>query len=60
MANGWGGPRPRSGRKPATVRHEIILRDRDPQLWEQLREAGELSSLEVMRANMEFFHYHAA
>ena len=39
--------------------HHIVLRDCQPWRIPAL-EAGELSPLDVMRANMEFFHYRAA
>ena len=41
------------------VEHQIVLRDTQPWRIPQL-ESGELSPLDVMRANMEFFHYRAA
>ena len=58
--NGWGGPRPNSGRKPMKVEHELLLRATQPKRFAQLEEAGELTAIQVMRANMEFFHYRAA
>ncbi len=58
--NGWGGPRPNSGRKPMKVEHELLLRATQPERFAQLEEAGELTAIQVMRANMEFFHYRAA
>ena len=58
--NGWGGPRPNSGRKPMKVEHELLLRATQPERFAQLEEAGDLDALTVMRANMEFFHVRAA
>jgi hypothetical protein len=54
-----GGPRPGSGQKPAFSKHMILLRDTAHhrfQAWER----GELSAIDVMRDNMEFFHHRAS
>ena len=58
--NGWGGPRPNSGRKPMKVEHELLLRATQPERFAQLEEAGELTAIQVMRANMSFFNTRAA
>ena len=42
------------------VEHELLLRATQPERFAQLEEAGELTAIQVMRANMEFFHYRAA
>jgi hypothetical protein len=41
------------------VEHELLLRATQPERFAQLEEAGELTAIQVMRANMEFFHYRA-
>ena len=54
MANGWGGPRPNSGRKPAKVIHQVILRETQPGRYEQIADAtdADLTPLAVMMENM--------
>jgi len=55
-----GGKRnPPGGRPSTTMKHQILLRDYQPGRYERY-EAGELSALDVMRDNMEFFHRRAA
>ena len=51
--------RPGAGRKSMRVEHAIVLRDSQPWRIPEL-EARRSRALDVMRANMEFFHYRAA
>lgn len=57
--SGMGGARPGSGPKPAFSKHMILLRDTAHHRFEAF-ERGELSAIDVMRDNMEFFHHRAA
>ena len=41
------------------MKHQLVLRDTQPHRFEAY-ERGQLSALDVMRDNMEFFHHRAA